>query len=236
MVGPVGLLRSSAISLISPLTRVAPIGSAGAPVGSLARSSLLLALTRYLTLGSHNWCWARDVLGRIVSVEFLVNRLRNGRNFRTKLLLDSVEIEAIIPVDQVDRYSQMSETARSTNAMEIGLCILREIEIDDHIHSLNVNTTSKKIRAYEVAANTVSKIVKHAVTVVLQHLGVRVEARVSKLGDFLGKQLHSICGVAENNGLIDLEFGKESVEAVNFLFLFDEAVILCYTSKSQFIH
>lgn len=120
--------------------------------------------------------------------------------------------------------------------MEVGLCIFREIEVDDHIHGLDIDTTGKKIRADEVAAYTVPEIMKHAVTVVLQHLGVRVKAGVSKFGNFLRKQLHSVCGVAENDGLVDLEFGEESVKAVDFLFLFDKAVVLRYTPKSELVH
>lgn len=87
----------------------------------------------------------------------------------------------------------MSETSRSTDTMEIGLCIFREVEIDDNVDSLNVDTTGKKIRANKIAAYTVPEVMKYTVTVVLQHLGVRVEARVSKFGNLLRKQLHSVC-------------------------------------------
>ena len=235
-VGPVVLLGPASTSLVTSVARVAPIGIARGPIGSLVRSSLWLSLARCLTFGPNNWCWARDVLGRIISVELLVNRLWNGCNLGTELLLDSVEVEAIIPIDQIDRHSQMSETSRSTDAMKVSLRILREIEIDDHIHSLNVDTTGKKIRADKVAAYTIPEIMKDTVTIVLQHLGVRVKAGVSKFGNFLRKQLHSVCGVAEDDGLIDLKFGKECIEAVYFLFLFDEAVVLGYTPKSEFVH
>ena len=130
----------------------------------------------------------------------------------------------------------MAEPSRSTNAMKVGLRILRKIEIDDHIYGLDVDTTSKKIGTYKVAANTIAEIMKHAVAVVLQHLGMRIETGVSKFGDFLRKQLHTICGVAENDGLVDLQFGKESVQAVNFLFFFDEAVVLRNTPESELVH
>lgn len=130
----------------------------------------------------------------------------------------------------------MSETSRSTNTMEVGLRILWEIKIDDYINSLNVDTAGKKIRANEIAAYTVPEVMKHAVTIVLQHLSVRIEAGVSKFGYLLRKQLHSICGVAENDGLIDLEFGEEGIETVDFLFLFYEAVVLRYTSQSELVH
>ncbi len=130
----------------------------------------------------------------------------------------------------------MSETSRSTDAMKIGLRILREIEIDDYVDSLNVYTTGEKVRANEIAAYTVPEVMKYTVTIVLQHLGVRVKAGVSKLGDLLRKQLHSVCGVAEDDRLVDLKFGEQSIEAVDFLFLFYEAVVLCYTSKSELVH
>lgn len=236
IVGPVGMLGSASVSLVTSSARVAPVGSARGPVRSLVRSNLLLSLARCLTFGPHNWCWTRDIFGRLVSVELLVDGLWNGCNLGTKLLLDSVEVEAIIPIDQVDGHSQMSETSGSTNAMEISLRILRKIEIDDHVHGLDVDTTSKKIRADKIAAYTVPEIMKDAVTIVLQHLGVRVKAGVSKFGDFLRKQLHSICRVTENDRLIDLKLGKESVEAMDFLFLFDEAVVLRNTSKSELVH
>ena len=235
-VGPVVLLGSASTTLITPLARIAPMRSATAPVGSLVRSRLLLALTRYLSFGPSNWCWARDVFRRIVSVEFLINGLWDGCNLGTKLLLDSVQVEAILPIDQVDRHAQMSEPSRSTNAMEVGLRILRKIKIYDHVHSLDVDTTGKKIRTYEVAANTIPEIMKHAVAVVLQHLGMGVETGVSKFGDFLRKQLHTVCGVAENDGLVDLQFGEESVETVNLLFFFDKAVVLRNTPKSKLVH
>ena len=46
---------------------------------------------------------------------------------------------------------------------------------------------------------------EHAVAVALHHLGMDVEARVAKLGDLLGQQLHAVYRVAEDNRLVDLE-------------------------------
>lgn len=130
----------------------------------------------------------------------------------------------------------MTESSRSTNAMKVGLRILRKIKIDDHVYGLDVDTPSKKVRTYKVATYTIPEIMKHAVAVVLQHLGMRIETGVSKFGDLLRKQLHTVCGVAENDGLVDLQFGKESVEAMNFLFFFNEAVVLRNAPKSELVH
>ena len=39
----------------------------------------------------------------------------------------------------------MSKASRSANTMEVGLRILWEIEVDDYVDSLNVDTAGKKI-------------------------------------------------------------------------------------------
>ena len=77
---------------------------------------------------------------------------------------------------------------------------------------------------------------KHAITIVLQHFGVRVKAGVPKFGNFLRKQLYPICGVAENDGLVDLKFGEESIETMDFLFFVYKAVVLRYTSEGELVH
>lgn len=85
-------------------TSVASIRGAAASVGSLLRSSrlLALALTRRLTLSTsgRGW-WARDALRGIVRVELLVNKLWDRRNLSTELLLNLVEIESVVPIDEV---------------------------------------------------------------------------------------------------------------------------------------
>lgn len=56
-----------------------------------------------------------------------------------------------------------------------------------------------------MAGFAVAEIVENSVTVGLQHLGVNVEARVAELSNLFGEQFDSACGVAENDGLIDLQ-------------------------------
>jgi len=93
----------------------------------------------------------------------------------------------VIPVDQVDSQTKMSKSARATNTVEIGLGIFWEIEIDNYVDSLNVDTSGKKVGADQVAADAVSEVVKDAVAVILQHLCMRVETRVPKLCNLFGQ-------------------------------------------------
>lgn len=73
----------------------------------------------------------------------------------------------------------MSETTRTTNAMQISFRILGEIKVDDDIDSLNVDTTSEKVGADQVAANAIPEVMEDAVTVVLEHLRMGIKAGVS---------------------------------------------------------
>ena len=73
---------------------------------------------------------------------------------------------------------------------------------------------------------------EYPVTVVLQHTSVGVEARVVEFSDFLSKKLNAIRRIAEDDGLIDLESGKERVKAMNFLLLVDIAIVLCDPPES----
>ena len=67
---------------------------------------------------------------------------------------------------------------------------------------------ARRTGADEVAADAVAEVVEDAVAVVLEHLGVRVEARVAEFGDLLGEELDAVGGVAEDDGLVDLELRR----------------------------
>lgn len=100
-------------------------------------------------------------------------------------MLYAVQVETILPIDEVDSQTQMTKAPGTTDAVQISFCVLRKVEIDNNIDSLNVYTPGKKIRADEIAACAITEVVKHPITSVLHHAGVRVEATVAKLCDFL---------------------------------------------------
>ena len=87
--------------------------------------------------------------------------------------------------------------------MKVSLSHLGEVEVDDDIDSLDVNTPGEEIAADEVPAEAGSEVVEDPVTVCLGHLGVNVVAGVAELSDLLGQELDSLGGVAEYNALED---------------------------------
>lgn len=59
--------------------------------------------------------------------------------------------------------------------MKVGLRVLREIEINDDVYRLNIDTTSEEVGADKVTANALAEVVEDSVTVRLEHLRVGVE-------------------------------------------------------------
>lgn len=198
----IALLLATAVGT----TCIAPIGSVSrATIASLLWLFGALSLTGWFSFGTKFVLWARYVLRGVVGIKLLVDGLRDGCNFGAKFLLNLVQIEAILPIDQIYGHTQMSITSRSTNTMKICLRVLRKVEIDHHIDGLDIDSTSQEIRTNKVAANTVAKVMEYPITIVLQHLSMRVEAGVSQFSDFLSQQLDAVRRVAEDNGLINLE-------------------------------
>lgn len=48
-------------------------------------------------------------------------------------------------------------------------------------------------RAHKVPANPIPKVMENAIAMRLQHLGVRVETRVTELGNLLREEFDALC-------------------------------------------
>ena len=78
-------------------------------------------------------------------VEALVDDLGDGPDLRAELLLDPVQGEAVVVGNEVDGDAHVAETAGATDAVEVGLRHLGEVEVDDHVHGLDVDTAGEQI-------------------------------------------------------------------------------------------
>lgn len=80
-----------------------------------------------------------------MDVEILVDCSGNRLNSAAKFLFNFVEIVPIIPCHKVDGNTQVTKASATTNSMEVGLSVLGEVEVNDDVDGLNINTTSEKI-------------------------------------------------------------------------------------------
>jgi hypothetical protein len=51
-----------------------------------------------------------------------------------KLILDLEELLLVVLSDEVDGETKVSETARPTDSVEVGLGVAREVKVDDNIN------------------------------------------------------------------------------------------------------
>lgn len=157
---------------------VVPCQTAEAKTGQESKASrdlngLLHLILERPSLSSHcvYLTYLRNVLCR-------VDLGGDSLDLSTQFLFDLIEVEAILICDEVDGNSQVSESSGTPNSVEISLRVLREIEVDDNVHGLNVDTSGKQIRANQIPATPVAEIVEDTVTMGLQHLGVDVETGI----------------------------------------------------------
>jgi len=81
-----------------------------------------------------------------------------------------------------------------------------------------------------------AEIVEDTVSISLIHPGVNVVACIAKVSNFLRQQFDSLSGVAEDDALVNVQFGEEGIQAMHLLSLLYECIVLCHSFKSQFIH
>ena len=98
------------------------------------------------------------------------------------------------------------------------------------------DNTSGLTGSHQVPGCPVTELMENPISVCLLHLGMDIVARVAKLGNFLREQLDAVHGIAENDTLVDFQFGEQGVEAVDLLSFLDVSVKLGDTAKREFVH
>lgn len=120
--------------------------------------------------------------------------------------------------------------------MKVGLRVPREIEVDDHVHRHDVDTAGEEVSAHQAPSLSILEVVIDAVAVLLLHAGMNVEAGVAELLNLVGKQLHPLGRVAEDDGLVDVELREQGVEAMKLLALLQVRIVLSDSLQSQLLH
>ena len=85
------------------------------------------------------------LLLELCDVEALVNHLGDGADLRAELVLDPVQGEAVVVRDEVEGDAEVAEAAGPTDAVEVGLRHLGEVEVDDDIDCLDVDTAGEEV-------------------------------------------------------------------------------------------
>ena len=134
------------------------------------------------------------------------------------------------------------------------------------LFKVHARKDTKHTSANEISASTIAELMEHSVPMVLNHLRMNVEARITEFCNFFSQQFHAIDRVAKDDRLVYLQLQSNTitildhpnrvgiylcsywdcsrtsdlrekcVEAVNLLSLFNKSIILCDTHKRELIH
>ncbi|KAH3662543.1 hypothetical protein OGAPHI_005795 [Ogataea philodendri] len=200
----------------------------------LAVVSVVTALVSVWQLVQFEWSW--DVVWLANNIKRFVDLGRDRLDLCAELLLDFVQVEPVVPVDEVDGDTKVAESSRSADSVKVCFCCFWEVKVHHHVDGLDIDTSGEEVGTHQVSDLALSELVEDLISGGLRHLGMRVVARVVQLCDFLGEKLHSVGGVTEDDGLVDLQFREQRVETVKFLFLLHERVVLRDTLQSQLVH
>jgi len=141
---------------------------------------------------------------KLCDVEAFVDDLGDGFDLCAQFGLDFVQGEPVLVGDKVDGHAKVTEPSRPADPVQVGLCHLGKVEVDDHVDGLDVNASSQEVGADQVSAQAGPEVVEDSVPVVLGHPRVDVVAAVAEVSNLFGQQLHTLRRVAENDALIDL--------------------------------
>lgn len=111
-------------------------------------------------------CWRRfylaeseQLLGRFAAVleatvvlgpgdvEARIDDLGYGLDFSAELLLDAVQIEAVLVRDEVDGDTEMAEPARAADTVQVCLGHFRKVKVDHDVDGLDVDTAREEVAA-----------------------------------------------------------------------------------------
>lgn len=141
-------------------------------------------------------------------------------DLRVVVRLDLMQHLHVLLRHEVDRNTLTAVAATATDAVQVVLLVRRQVEVDDDVYVVHVNTTSHEVRRDEHAGAAAAEGVHDTLAVALRHLGVHAADGVVALVQLIGDPVHLATGVGEDDGLGDgdrLVEVHEGVELVLFL-------------------
>jgi hypothetical protein len=79
------------------------------------------------------------------AVQRLFDGWGDGADFGAQLLLDAVQVEAVVVGDEVDGQTQVAETTGAAHAVQVGLRVFGEVKVDDHVDGLDVDSPGEEV-------------------------------------------------------------------------------------------
>lgn len=138
--------------------------------------------------------------------------------------------------DKVDGNTLSAESTSSTNSMDVVLSVGGQVKVDDQRNLLDIDTSGKQIGGDEDSRRTGSEGLHNDISLGLLGLSVHGRDGEVSLGKSLGQEVDLSSGVAENDGLRDVDGLVEITEDLKLVrLLLNINVELLDTFKGQLI-
>jgi len=152
------------------------------------------------------------------------------------VLLNLLQHDNIILDDEVDGDTLATETAGTTDAMEVVLLLLGEVIVDDEGDLLDVDTTGEEVGGDEDTGGSGAEGVHDVLTLQLGHLTVHAADGMLSTSHLLSELVYLPTGVTKDDGLDDGKGVVEIAEGVELeLLLANVNVKLLDTLQGQLV-
>jgi hypothetical protein len=98
-----------------------------------------------------------------------------------------MQLESVVICDQIYSYTQMPETSRTPDSVQISFSHFGKVEVYDDIDCLDVDSTREEITANKITAQTIAEVVENSVAVRLRHSGVNVITTIAQFRDLFSQ-------------------------------------------------
>lgn len=107
--------------------------------------------------------------------------LRHGLYLGVELFLDLDDVFLVVFGDKVDGQTDLSIPATTAYSVQIGAALVREVEVDHHIHCRYIDASSDQVRPDQSLELTLSEALEHLRPFLCLHSRVQVPVFVRLL-------------------------------------------------------
>jgi len=153
-----------------------------------------------------------------------------------EVVLDLLNESGVLRENEVDGSTLSSETACSTNSVDVVFLLKRQLVVDNEADLLNVDTTGKQVSANQHSDGARSELLHDDVSFKLVHLAMHDTDCEVVLSHALLKLFNSLLGVTVNQGLVDVQVGIQVEQDFHLPFvLLNCNVVLSDTFKGKLL-
>ena len=86
-----------------------------------------------------------------------------------KFVFNCEEVVLVVLSDEVDSQAEVAEAPGAADSVQVGLCKLGKVEVDNDVDRDDIDTASEQIGADQAAGVSILEVVEDSVAIGLRH-------------------------------------------------------------------